>query len=165
MKRRFSFGSAAIGFCLAAVVLCGGIAVAADVAAVPSSSTVFVDGVSVPVEAFNIGGANYFKLRDFTAALDVGVWYDPLTKAVYIETDKSYDPDYAGPETDDTAPAPSPVNPGGDDAQGGKAVPSTVYITPYGERYHYLASCAGKNAEPVSIDEVGSRTPCGTCAK
>lgn len=39
-----------------------------------------------------------------------------------------------------------------------------VYVTPYGERYHLSASCAGKNARQVAISQVGSRTPCKKCA-
>lgn len=40
----------------------------------------------------------------------------------------------------------------------------TVYITPSGKRWHRSASCAGKNARAVTMDQVGSRTPCQKCA-
>lgn len=40
----------------------------------------------------------------------------------------------------------------------------TVYITPSGKRWHRSASCAGKNARAVTMDQVGSRTPCKKCA-
>ena len=40
----------------------------------------------------------------------------------------------------------------------------TVYVTPSGKRWHRSASCAGKNARAVTIDQVGSRTPCKKCA-
>ena len=40
----------------------------------------------------------------------------------------------------------------------------TVYITPSGKRWHRSASCAGSNARAVSMDQVGSRTPCQKCA-
>ncbi len=40
----------------------------------------------------------------------------------------------------------------------------TVYVTPSGKRWHRSASCAGKNARAVSIDQVGSRIPCQKCA-
>ena len=40
----------------------------------------------------------------------------------------------------------------------------TVYITPSGKRWHRSASCAGKNARTVTMDQVGSRTPCKKCA-
>ncbi len=41
----------------------------------------------------------------------------------------------------------------------------TVYITPSGKRYHLNPSCGGKNSFSVSIDDVGSRTPCQKCAQ
>lgn len=40
----------------------------------------------------------------------------------------------------------------------------TVYVTPSGKRWHRSASCAGKNARAVTMDQVGSRTPCKKCA-
>ena len=40
----------------------------------------------------------------------------------------------------------------------------TVYITPSGKRWHRSASCAGKNARAVTMDQVGGRTPCQKCA-
>ena len=40
----------------------------------------------------------------------------------------------------------------------------TVYITPSGKRWHRSASCAGDNARAVTMDQVGSRTPCQKCA-
>ena len=42
----------------------------------------------------------------------------------------------------------------------------TVYITPTGKKYHYKASCAGKNAIEKTLDQVkNTHTPCKTCAK
>ena len=40
----------------------------------------------------------------------------------------------------------------------------TVYFTPSGKRWHRSASCAGKNARAVTMDQVGGRTPCQKCA-
>ena len=40
----------------------------------------------------------------------------------------------------------------------------TVYVTPSGKRWHRSASCAGKNARAVTMDQVGGRTPCQKCA-
>lgn len=41
----------------------------------------------------------------------------------------------------------------------------TVYITPYGKRYHYDGECGGKNSRPVSISEAKQTglTPCQKC--
>lgn len=66
-----------------------------------------------------------------------------------------------------TAPtAPStPATPPTD--SGSDAIPSTVYITPSGKRYHYKASCAGKNARGTTLSSAISSgyTPCQKCAK
>ena len=52
-----------------------------------------------------------------------------------------------------------------DDPAPGDGYAYTVYITPTGKRYHYLQSCAGKNATPVSLEEAQRRfTPCKKCA-
>ena len=42
----------------------------------------------------------------------------------------------------------------------------TVYTTPSGKRYHYLSSCAGKNATPTTLENAKScgLTPCQKCA-
>lgn len=41
----------------------------------------------------------------------------------------------------------------------------TVYITPYGEKYHYSASCAGGNARARDYDDVkNAYDPCKKCA-
>ena len=56
-----------------------------------------VDGAPATVNAYVINGANYIRLRDFAAAVNVGVWWDADNNAVRIETSMAYDPDYTGP--------------------------------------------------------------------
>ena len=85
-----------VGILLGALLF-GGVAIAADLVVLPATATVYVDGVEKEVEAFNIDGYNYFKLRDFTAAVDIGVWWDGENNSIYIEKDKTYDADYTGP--------------------------------------------------------------------
>ncbi len=43
----------------------------------------------------------------------------------------------------------------------------TVYVTPYGDHYHYSASCAGKNASSTTLNKAKSRgfAACSKCAK
>ena len=42
----------------------------------------------------------------------------------------------------------------------------TVYITPYGEKYHYSSNCAGKNAMERDLSDVeGIYDPCKKCAQ
>lgn len=42
----------------------------------------------------------------------------------------------------------------------------TVYITPSGEKYHYLSTCGGKNSKPIDLDSAKARGygPCEKCA-
>ncbi|MCH5209529.1 MAG: hypothetical protein J1F01_01060 [Oscillospiraceae bacterium] len=50
---------------------------------------------------------------------------------------------------------------------GSTHVGSTVYITPTGVRYHYSASCAGKNARATTLSsaQASGYTPCKKCAR
>ena len=63
--------------------------------ATPMRSTVYVNGEAIAFEAYNIGGANYFKLRDLAFVLngtekqfDVG--FDIGTKAVTLTSGTKY---------------------------------------------------------------------------
>ena len=41
-----------------------------------------------------------------------------------------------------------------------------VYVTPSGKRYHELATCAGKNAIPMLLENAQEKyTPCQTCVE
>ena len=70
-----------IPFCTGIVLgatLFGGAAAyaAAGVMAERSGQAVYVDGQRVELEAYNIGGNNYVKLRDIGAAVDFNVYWD-----------------------------------------------------------------------------------------
>ena len=54
--------------------------------AVLPEMTVAMDGKAVCMEVYNIGGSNYFKLRDMAEALGFSVDYDAAAKAVLIHT-------------------------------------------------------------------------------
>jgi len=85
------------GIVIGAILFGGGAALARSaVSAEPTLSKVYVDGKQVSVEAYQIDDANYFKLRDFAKAVDVGVWYDEDRDRINIETDIGYDPKYTG---------------------------------------------------------------------
>ena len=57
--------------------------------AVVSSQTVLVNGKArSDLKAYNIGGYNYFKLRDLSGALGFGVGYDDQTRTIRIESGK-----------------------------------------------------------------------------
>ena len=52
--------------------------------AVPTTQHITVNGNEVSAEAYNIGGANYFKLRDLGSVLGFHVNYDAATRTVQI---------------------------------------------------------------------------------
>jgi hypothetical protein len=60
--------------------------------AVVSSQKIFLAGNvnAIPIEAYNIDGYNYFKLRDMGVLLDFGVGWDNGSNTVLIDTGKGY---------------------------------------------------------------------------
>ena len=58
-----------------------------------TSSKIIKDGVEVQFTAYNIGGNNYFKLRDIGAAFDFGVDWDGARNTIVIDTSKGYTPE------------------------------------------------------------------------
>jgi hypothetical protein len=52
--------------------------------AVPSAQSLFIDGAAASLTAFNIGGNNFFKLRDLGTALGFNVDYDDATRTMLI---------------------------------------------------------------------------------
>ena len=61
-----------------------------DKTGTPTTSEIYIDGKEALLEAYNIGGSNYFKLRDVMQALDVYVGYDEATKTITLDTSKGY---------------------------------------------------------------------------
>lgn len=101
MKRRLSTLSVSvISFLLGAFLVGGSVSVATGLIATPTTSKVYVDGKEVTVAAYVINENNYFKLRDFCSAVDIGVWWDGKNNSVRVETDKGYDPTYTGQQTE-----------------------------------------------------------------
>lgn len=50
-----------------------------------------MDGKAAAVEGYNIdNGNNYYKLRDFASALDVGLTWDKATDTAAIDTGSHY---------------------------------------------------------------------------
>jgi len=56
-----------------------------------TSSKIFIDGNEVTLKGYNIGGSNYFKLRDLASALDFDV--DFRDAQIYIEPENEYTAD------------------------------------------------------------------------
>ena len=59
----------------------------------PTSSKIYLDGKLVQFTAYNIGGNNYFKLRDIGQAFDFGVDWDGAKNTIAIDTSKGYTPE------------------------------------------------------------------------
>ena len=83
---------AALGLCLAIGATLS-IGAFAGVNANPSTHKVNVNGAATDVKGYNIDGANYYKVRDLAAELDLGVTWDAATSTVGIEKDGHYKPD------------------------------------------------------------------------
>ena len=82
---------------LIAGVLIGGILLngsvinaASGLIAERSNQSIFVDGQKVELEAYNIVGANYVKLREVGKAVGFNVSYDAATNTVQIDSDAPY---------------------------------------------------------------------------
>ncbi len=66
----------------------GELAAGADRSAscVPSDQTLLIDGEETALRAYNLGGTNFFRLRDLGPVLGFGVDYDALRNAVLVDT-------------------------------------------------------------------------------
>ena len=58
--------------------------------AVASPQRLIIDGQDIEVAAFNIGGFNYFRLRDLAVLLDFGVYFDDVTREITLDLTASY---------------------------------------------------------------------------
>jgi len=89
MKSKLNF---VLGFLLGAAIFGGTAAVASGIIATPTTSRVLVDGEAVYAEAYNIGGSNYFKLRDVAEAVGFAVIWDGTGNRILIDTTRGYTP-------------------------------------------------------------------------
>lgn len=58
--------------------------------AAPTSSKILLDGKEVSFDAYNIGGNNYFKLRDIGQTFNFGVGWDSASRTITIDTSAAY---------------------------------------------------------------------------
>lgn len=58
--------------------------------AVLSTSKIYKDGAELKSTAYNIGGNNYFKLRDVAQAFNFSVTFDSTTNTIKIDTNADY---------------------------------------------------------------------------
>ena len=59
----------------------------------PTSSKIYLDGKEISLTAYNIGGNNYFKLRDVGQTFDFGVTWDGAKNTIVIDTSMGYTPE------------------------------------------------------------------------
>lgn len=101
------------GMVIGAALTGGSIAVAAGITAEPTWQPIFVDGQQVEMQAYNIAGHNYVKLRDMGEQVGFNVYWDAVNGCVQVESGKPYtgeapakaEPDKPVPQPESTAPA------------------------------------------------------------
>lgn len=143
-----------------------------------STSSAFLAAVSPDAAVISCGAGNSYGHPSTTTLqklTGVPVWRTDLNGTIIAMTDgqtcrltaekgtAALKPPATTPSTPSEPSTPSTsVDAGGQE----DGVLSTVYITPTGKRYHYEASCAGKNATPTTLSNAQSRglTPCQKCA-
>lgn len=81
------------GFLLGMVLFGSSSALASGIWAEKSSQNILADGKKINIEAYNINGNNYVKLRDIAQAADFKVWYDAEKGIVEIGSDEPYSQD------------------------------------------------------------------------
>ena len=91
MNRRKEIALVAAGILTGIVVSGPAIQAAAGLMANPSSQLFYVNEQRINLEAYEIGGSNYVKLRDIGQAVDFGVTYDAAANTVTIHPDKPYE--------------------------------------------------------------------------
>jgi uncharacterized protein YkwD len=78
-----------------------------NIAAIPAFNDIYVDSHVYIMDAYNINGYTYYKLRALAHSTDVRVWHDIATDTVYINTSEPYDQNYAA----DASPASNKNDP------------------------------------------------------
>ncbi|MEG2857224.1 MAG: trypsin-like peptidase domain-containing protein, partial [Clostridia bacterium] len=62
-----------------------------DKSATKTTSSIYLNGDKVSFNAYNIGGANYFKLRDVMNTFNIGVDWDAMSNTIRLDSSKDYD--------------------------------------------------------------------------
>ncbi len=101
---------------------------AAGLMANPSSQKFYLEDRQINLQAYEIGGSNYVKLRDIGQAVDFGVVYDAATNTVTISPDKPY-------ETEVIPPASTPQDSQTSPSALSKNADSSINVPQDGSRY------------------------------
>ena len=78
-----------------------------------------------------------------------------------------YTEPYTPPKTNSSSSGSSSGGSSGSLSSSGVVRGSTVYVTPSGKKYHYSASCAGKNARATTLSaaQASGKGPCSKYAR
>lgn len=82
----------------------------ASLMAAPSSQTFYLDDQRISLEAYEINGNNYVKLRDIGQAVGFNVTYDAAANSVRIEPEKPYTEGVKVPAASQTTPGALSTN-------------------------------------------------------
>ena len=97
MSRRKEIALVTAGI-LAGITVSGpAIQAAAGLVANPSSQRFYVNEQCIPLEAYEINGNNYVKLRDIGQVVDFGITYDAKANTVTIHPDRPYEMEVTSP--------------------------------------------------------------------
>ena len=158
MKRMKSIGYILCGVLIGGVLLNGDATNAvAGLMAERSSQPIYVDGQKVELEAYNIAGSNYVKLRDVGKAVGFNVSWDG--SAVQIDSDAPYE--------DDSLQAAAPL-PQSDrrvtlPADGSKYVPQVGDLIPCDDGTLYEVKDVERWESNVFMDGPMPEMPTPTC--
>ena len=150
MKSRKSLIPFCTGIVLGATLFGGAAAyAAAGVMAERSGQAVYVDGQRVELEAYNIGGNNYVKLRDIGAAANFNVYWDG--GAVQIQSGEPY----TGEAPADAPAKQEPTIPAAAPDESAKANPAIFTGSYTREAYNALRQAISTGAEsaPIAMSE------------
>ncbi len=154
-------------------------------AATLATSNIYLNGALVNLTAYNIGGNNFFKLVDLMEALNIGVSYDDVTKAIGINTAASFAGVRQGPPHTSTpraeviidvtpaAPTPSPATAPGltnaivgyDYSLAGGMLTFNIKINPamaaYATRYvyHKAGELSTQEAASIAVEKARELLP------
>ena len=104
MNRGRNIALVAAGILIGTALSGPAVQAASGILAERSAQAVYVDGQKVELEAYNIGGSNYVKLRDIGVAADFNVYWDG---AVQIDTTAPYTGE--APKAVQPAATPEPI--------------------------------------------------------
>ena len=150
------------GMVIGAALTGGSIAVAAGITAEPTWQPIFVDGQQVEMEAYNIAGHNYVKLRDMGKQVSFNVYWDAVNGCVQVESGKPYTgeaPAKAEPDKSVTQPEPTaPANDADVDAMKQDIVDSTNGLRKENGIAPLTTSDKLMQAAQVRADEMAAHT-------